>query len=171
MVDYFKIYQNLINKRLNNPISGETHHIIPKCVGGTDDACNLVKLSKREHRFAHLLLPKIYPRSVGLKVAANLFSGKRLKYPVWNKGIPMKECQKVKLSKSKSGKPLSESHKAAIKNSAPRKSKIIVYNSEVKLEFESVKEASRFLKVPHQNIFRVLRKIRKSLKGYNIVYG
>lgn len=171
-MDYRVIYENLIHKRKSQIIlNGEFHHIIPKCVGGTDSSDNLVKLTNREHRFAHLLLPKIYPNSVGLKVAANLFSEKRVKYPVWNKDVPMEESQKLKIKQSKTGRSLSESHKLSIKSATKRKTKIRIYNNLVEYQFESVKEASRFLKVPHQNIFRVLRKIRKSVKGYNIVYG
>lgn len=39
----------------------EKHHIIPKCVGGTNDTQNLVLLTAREHFVAHQLLTKIYP--------------------------------------------------------------------------------------------------------------
>jgi hypothetical protein len=38
----------------------EAHHIIPKCLGGTDDPTNLVNLTAREHYIAHLLLAKIH---------------------------------------------------------------------------------------------------------------
>lgn len=170
-MDYSKIYKSIIRKRLENPHTEETHHIIPKCVGGTDSPCNLVKLSKREHKFVHLLLPKIYPDSVGLRMAANLFSEKRLKYPVWNKGMEMPDEQKVKISKKKSGRSLTETHKSAISKSCPTKKKVILSKGTETIEFQSAVEASRFLGVPHQNVFRVLRKIRKSLKGYNISYG
>ena len=35
------------------------HHIIPKSLGGSDDACNLVSLTAREHFVCHLLLTKM----------------------------------------------------------------------------------------------------------------
>lgn len=38
----------------------ETHHIIPKSLGGTDDKDNLVKLTAREHFICHWLLTKMY---------------------------------------------------------------------------------------------------------------
>lgn len=44
----------------------EVHHIIPKCLGGTDDNDNLIKLTPREHFLAHLMLHRIYPDSVSL---------------------------------------------------------------------------------------------------------
>lgn len=37
------------------------HHIVPKCLGGSDEPSNLVVLSGREHFLAHYLLTKIYP--------------------------------------------------------------------------------------------------------------
>ena len=39
----------------------ERHHIIPKCMGGSDDEENLVDLLLREHIIAHKLLADIYP--------------------------------------------------------------------------------------------------------------
>ena len=62
---YSAVYCALITKRLNNPITKddcycETHHIIPKSEGGSDEPDNLVNLTAREHYIAHLLLAKIY---------------------------------------------------------------------------------------------------------------
>lgn len=37
----------------------ETHHIIPRSLGGTDDKTNLVELTAREHFICHWLLTKI----------------------------------------------------------------------------------------------------------------
>ena len=39
----------------------ERHHIIPQCMGGSDDEENLVDLLLREHIVAHKLLADIYP--------------------------------------------------------------------------------------------------------------
>lgn len=39
----------------------ERHHIIPKCLGGTNDSQNLILLTAREHFVAHQLLVKIHP--------------------------------------------------------------------------------------------------------------
>lgn len=61
-MNYKKIYNQIIAKRKLFPFEGytETHHIIPRCLGGTDDKDNLVKLSAREHFICHLLLVKIH---------------------------------------------------------------------------------------------------------------
>lgn len=38
----------------------ETHHIRPKCMGGTDVSENLIRLTAEDHYFAHLLLAKAH---------------------------------------------------------------------------------------------------------------
>lgn len=38
---------------------GEVHHIIPKCLGGSDDRSNLVKLNGHDHAWCHWLLTKM----------------------------------------------------------------------------------------------------------------
>lgn len=72
-MNYKKIYDSLIERRKASPLEGytESHHIIPKCMGGTDNKSNLVKLSAREHFVAHQLLYKIY-RTHGLLCAITL---------------------------------------------------------------------------------------------------
>lgn len=65
-MNYQKIYNNIINKyktlnlEKHKGIYLESHHIIPKCIGGTDIIDNLVNLPAREHFICHLLLTKIY---------------------------------------------------------------------------------------------------------------
>ena len=64
-MNYEKIYNKIINNaRLNNNVNGkyyEVHHILPKCLGGTDDNDNLVNLTLKEHYICHELLCNIYP--------------------------------------------------------------------------------------------------------------
>lgn len=62
-MDYKKLYFKIIEKSLTRPITGytETHHIIPRSLGGTDDTTNLVKLTAREHFLCHYLLAKMHP--------------------------------------------------------------------------------------------------------------
>lgn len=57
---YYNWYTNIIENRLKNPINGytESHHILPKSLGGSDDVTNLVKLSSKEHFIVHQLLPR-----------------------------------------------------------------------------------------------------------------
>lgn len=47
----------------------ERHHIVPKCLGGTNDEDNLIDLFAREHFEAHRLLALENPEEVGLSRA------------------------------------------------------------------------------------------------------
>lgn len=74
-MNYITHYDRLIDKaRFRTSIEGytEIHHILPLSLGGTDDKCNLVKLTAREHFIAHLLLVKIYPLSYSMIKALNM---------------------------------------------------------------------------------------------------
>ena len=80
-MNYQKIYDLLIEKSRNefriknNGIYYESHHIIPKCLGGTGlttqwrNHPNIVLLTAKEHFIAHLLLCEIYPENVKLLYA------------------------------------------------------------------------------------------------------
>lgn len=73
-MNYTKIYESIIERSKNREIKGytEKHHIIPKCIGGSNDKSNITKLTAREHYIAHQLLVKIYPNEYGLINAANM---------------------------------------------------------------------------------------------------
>ena len=146
-MDYQKIYNQLIQKRLTDSLSKkycycETHHIIPRSEGGSDDDDNKVNLTAREHYIAHLLLAKIYNdykmwHSVNLmsrlnakvKINSRLYEIVRINSarthsefmkgkPSWNKGKKMSEEQKHKISATlKGNKPSEETkRKISIKN-------------------------------------------------------
>lgn len=65
-MNYKAIYRQLVQKRLENPLKKqrctgvEEHHILPKCMGGSNNKTNLVVLTYKEHFVAHHLLWKIY---------------------------------------------------------------------------------------------------------------
>ena len=50
----------------------ERHHIVPKCIGGTNDVENLIDLYAREHFEAHRLLALENPEDGGLVYAWNM---------------------------------------------------------------------------------------------------
>jgi len=52
----------------------ERHHIIPRCMGGSDEVDNLVDLTPEEHFVAHQLLVKIYPENIRLVRACDVMS-------------------------------------------------------------------------------------------------
>jgi hypothetical protein len=61
---YYQWYQSLVlkakNRKLDSAVYKESHHIIPKCLGGDNSESNLIELTLREHYIAHLLLSKMY---------------------------------------------------------------------------------------------------------------
>lgn len=74
-MNYKKCYDALIDRAKNRDKINdyfETHHIKPRCMGGTDDPSNLVDLTPEEHFIAHLLLVKIYPHHKGLVMAVRM---------------------------------------------------------------------------------------------------
>lgn len=60
-MNYQKIYDNLVKKNhdFQDGEYFESHHILPKSLGGKDTNDNLVRLTAREHYIAHALLVKI----------------------------------------------------------------------------------------------------------------
>jgi len=130
-MDYSRIYINLIERSFERLVSGyvERHHIIPRCMGGDNKPRNIAILTPEEHYTCHLLLAKIYPNNKSLIYAANMMGATRQHNKVYgwlrrkhseacsgenspkfgksppNKGVPMSEEQKQKLSNIRKGKP------------------------------------------------------------------
>jgi hypothetical protein len=80
-MNYQKIYDKLIERGKNSNRKKlkkdhpdyqyfENHHILAKCVGGSDEPENLVLLTAREHFLCHWILARIYPKNYKL---ANAF--------------------------------------------------------------------------------------------------
>ena len=71
-------YYSFIEQRLHRPLvkeqGYEIHHIIPKCLNGTNKKSNLVKLTYREHYIAHRMLVKMYEGRDKCKMAFALKS-------------------------------------------------------------------------------------------------
>src|SRR5574343_160301 len=66
---YYKFIDNI--KRLGNRDIAytERHHIVPKCMGGSNELENLIDLTLREHYLAHMMLAKAYPDNVSINSA------------------------------------------------------------------------------------------------------
>lgn len=54
----------------------EKHHILPRCLGGSDREANLILLTGREHFIAHMLLWKAFPDNISLMRAAFMMSSR-----------------------------------------------------------------------------------------------
>ena len=124
-MDYLKIYNQIIDrgksnkenrKKLNksnlNYVYYENHHIIPKCINGSNDKDNLVLLTPREHFICHMLLTYIYSDNRGIRLALRRFqySTKFNLYKISSRTyarikiliseIPVSEKSKAKMKKS-----------------------------------------------------------------------
>ena len=72
---YNEFIQNIIDTRgrfipsHNENVYKERHHIIPRCLGGTNDKDNLIDLLAKEHFIAHKLLAEENPTNKSLTYA------------------------------------------------------------------------------------------------------
>lgn len=111
---YTSYYKKIINNAKNRQLDGyyETHHIIPKSLGGSNLKENLVKLTAREHFVCHLLLTKMYDGNAKNKMVhaawamATLENNSQQRYKITSK---IYESLRIKFanlrSKSLKGKP------------------------------------------------------------------
>lgn len=78
-MNYANIYQQIVERALTRekPDYYETHHIVPRCMNGSNDPDNLVALTPEEHYVAHQLLLKMYPDHKQLVHAANMMTVNR----------------------------------------------------------------------------------------------
>lgn len=125
---YYKTYNQLIDKCIQMESEGypedmytEVHHILPRCLGGSDDNSNLVKMPIKYHIVAHMLLACIYPKNIGLLNAAILMTTTRgirisvttstrlrTEYSILRKGKKVSDETKKKISESRKGITYSE---------------------------------------------------------------
>ena len=84
-MNYLKIYESIIQKSVlakryrvkkddKNYVYYENHHIIPRCLLGTDKKENLVLLTPKEHYVCHKLLTHIHSNNISLIYAFYMMS-------------------------------------------------------------------------------------------------
>lgn len=123
-MNYQQHYDNLMNRAKDRNLTGysERHHILPRCLGGGNEAENLVRLTAEEHYVAHQLLVKIHPGNHRLIWAAMAMTNgtknhqRSNKVHGWlrrkfsamlserHKGRVMSDESKAKMSKARIGK-------------------------------------------------------------------
>ena len=168
-MNYQKIYNQIIERAQNRKLDGykERHHIIPKCMGGSNDKTNLVELTAREHFLCHILLCEIYPGEIKLITSLWLMAigKKRKKENKYIIGSRIYESLKIKnaknQSKSQTGRKLSEETK--LKMSEAKLGKKLP---------EETKQKMRKPKLSTENMSRpkseeTKEKIRQSMMGKN----
>ena len=76
-MNYERIYESIVargKERVTVEGYSEHHHIIPRCLGGSDDKENLVTLTAEEHYVVHQLLVKMHPGNRKLVYAVTIMS-------------------------------------------------------------------------------------------------
>jgi hypothetical protein len=137
-MNYKLIYDTLILKastrNLGEDIYFEVHHILPRCLGGTNNDENLVKLTAEEHYLAHQLLVKIYPEESGLIKAAiamsvnpfgyrnnnKSFAWLRKRHSESMKGRVVSDQARLNMSKAQKGKTIPAEQRAKMSESAKK---------------------------------------------------
>lgn len=147
---YEEIYNALILKRQQNLVQGysERHHIIPKCMNGSNDITNIVRLSAREHFIAHLLLAKMYggklifavwrmtnDKITGRKINNRQYENAKKKLAVYNSS----DEKKLKLSIALTGRVFSTIHKKRLSDNRKGRKLSAVH-------IESIRKANTGLK-------------------------
>jgi hypothetical protein len=97
-MNYQRIYNQIIERAQKQQLEGyvEKHHITPKCLGGSDDKDNIVKLTARQHFICHMLLCEIYPDSNTLKYALYLMNIGKQKYKAADYQISSRTYERLK---------------------------------------------------------------------------
>jgi len=130
---YSKWYNSIIERARSRSIEGytESHHIIPKCIGGTNKKENLVRLTYREHRLCHLLLPYMVtseykglmwraakgvlmyngPNHERVESRSRLAEKARIEATSSRKGIPRSPETIAKIKATKAARPMSDENR------------------------------------------------------------
>ena len=148
-MNYQRIHDAIIDRARNRKLQGyrEQHHVIPRCLGGTDDKSNLVELTAREHFIVHKLLCEIYPNEHKLVYAywmmsRNVSNSKyKRDYSVSNRDYEQaKKLFSEVSSIRQKGQKLSEEHKQKLRIAAKtRKTRApIKHSTETKQKLSSL---------------------------------
>lgn len=127
-MNYGNVYRELIGKAVERGWSRstatcyvESHHIIPRCLGGLDSPDNIVCLTAKEHFVAHLLLAKMHPLEDGLIYAAQMMlcGGKNHKRVSGRTFQWLKERRAAAVSARHKGIAKSDQHKQNMRGKRP----------------------------------------------------
>jgi len=99
-MNYEKIYNQLIERGKTRKLDGykEKHHIVPKCIGGSNNGDNIVELTAKEHFICHKLLTEIYPEKNGLHYASWMMATTNNHYMGRDYKIGAREYQRLRES-------------------------------------------------------------------------
>jgi len=165
-MNYQKIYDQLIDRAKTRKLEGykERHHVIPRCIGGTNDSENLVDLTAREHFIAHKLLCEIYPNDDKIFFAYRMMAimkqsndNERL-YHISSREFDRIRTESIKkIGNMNRGKKLSPKSKESIeKQLATRKLNGYTHSIETKQKISNSNKGRKLSDTHKQNISRML---------------
>lgn len=161
-MDYPKIYISLIERGKTRALkeSGERHHIIPRCMGGSDKTENIVVLTPEEHFLAHQLLVRIYPKNAKLVFAARMMT---FNTPQHKRNNKMYGWLRRKFIESQTGRVISEKAREnmikASKGNGPKVGHVVLEETRKKIS-----EANKG-KVRSEDVKRRMSEFRKGKKA------
>ena len=103
-MNYKKIYDSICERGqtrvLSTKVYTEKHHMIPRCMGGSDDINNITILTAKEHYLCHYILAfKLYPNHHGLIKAIDMMMRGKNKYIPTSKTFKFIKEQNSKIIK------------------------------------------------------------------------
>lgn len=179
-----KHYDLLIERGRNRVLDGycERHHIVPRCMQGSDEPTNLVDLTPEEHYVAHQLLVKIYPHHGGLVKGASallmnspttprknkVYGWIKKRLSVYQREVMISRHQKV--PHPMLGRKQTAEAKAAIgtASSARQKKQVFCFSTdtgELVKTFLGVTDAAKWAGVHDQTLFSCIRVPGKRTAG------
>lgn len=171
-MNYERIYNQIIERakneetlcirKKNNGNYYERHHIIPKCLDGTNDKENLVLLTAREHFLCHWILARIYTNNNKITSAFWAMCNQRKKSVI--RYIPnsriyqeAREMHSKNISKIKKGRKMSDDTKKKLSEANKGQ---IPWNKGLKYEGSKLDSVRSHLSNPKR-----CAKISNSMKG------
>lgn len=185
---YTNIYYNIIERAKSRVLENhsETHHIVPRSLGGDDSEDNLVVLTPREHYLCHALLPKMCKKvnhihkmyaafnmmhldAHGKRYTGRLYEYYKIKFYKLHsenqKGKPRwTEADKKRMSEQRSGVPWSDKARAVVRNK-PTAKPVLVYKKDTEEfvgEWESITLCAKELGCDHSAIWKICKGDWKS---------
>lgn len=164
---YSRWYRSLIQKASRRDVSStvtEKHHIVPACLGGSDEKKNLVDLTPREHFVVHWLLTKMIPAEKKKELSKILLAYSIFAWPKSNtlkRKLTSRQFQSARTAQRRAislinkGRVFTEEHKRNMRLAASKRPKQKPHTKEVRMKIaESNRKAwqtTRRVKPEKQN--------------------
>lgn len=163
-MDYIRIYNQLIDKARLRLLEGyiETHHIIPKCIGGSNEVDNLVRLTAREHFLCHWLLARMHPTNA--KLAYAFWAMCNQKNSRQDRYVPSSRIYQ----EAKEGAAIATSRRVKGSNNPKQSERMLLNNPN---NMPGVKERQRAIKLGKEKSPETIEKMRQVMLGREVTWG